>query len=34
MTDTRIAEILDCRPSTVRSSIRRGLHALRAVIDR
>jgi RNA polymerase sigma factor (sigma-70 family) len=34
MTDTRIAEILGCRPSTVRSSIRRGLHALRAVIDR
>jgi RNA polymerase sigma factor (sigma-70 family) len=34
MTDTRIAEILNCRPSTVRSSIRRGLHSLRAVIDR
>jgi RNA polymerase sigma factor (sigma-70 family) len=33
MTDTRIAEILDCRPSTVRSSIRRGLEALRRVID-
>jgi RNA polymerase sigma factor (sigma-70 family) len=33
MTDTRIAEILDCRPSTVRSSIRRGLQSLRRVID-
>jgi RNA polymerase sigma-70 factor (sigma-E family) len=34
LSDTRIAEILDCRPSTVRSSIRRGLQSLRAVIDR
>jgi RNA polymerase sigma factor (sigma-70 family) len=33
LTDTRIAEILDCRPSTVRSSIRRGLQSLRQVID-
>lgn len=32
--ETRIAEILDCRPSTVRTLIRRGLQSLRKVIDR
>jgi RNA polymerase sigma factor (sigma-70 family) len=34
MTDSMIADLLDCRPSTVRSSIRRGLQSLRRVIDR
>ncbi|HEX6568495.1 MAG TPA: sigma-70 family RNA polymerase sigma factor [Acidimicrobiales bacterium] len=32
--DERIAEILGCRRSTVRSSIRRGLQSLRRVIER
>jgi RNA polymerase sigma factor (sigma-70 family) len=32
--DTRIAEILDCRPATVRTAIHRGLRSLRRVIDR
>jgi RNA polymerase sigma factor (sigma-70 family) len=32
--DTRIAEILDCRPTTVRTAIHRGLRSLRHVIDR
>ena len=32
--DDRIAEVLDCRPSTVRSAIHRGLLSLRQVIDR
>lgn len=32
--DERIAEILDCRPATVRTSIHRGLRSLRRVIDR
>ena len=31
--DDRIAEILDCRPATVRSAIHRGLQSLRRVID-
>jgi RNA polymerase sigma factor (sigma-70 family) len=33
MPDDRIAEILDCRQSTVRSAIHRGLQSLRRVID-
>lgn len=33
MTDERIARILDCRESTVRSAIHRGLRSLRRVID-
>ena len=32
--DTRIAEILDCRPATVRTAVHRGLRSLRRVIDR
>jgi RNA polymerase sigma factor (sigma-70 family) len=32
--DERIAEVLDCRPATVRTSIHRGLRSLRRVIDR
>jgi RNA polymerase sigma factor (sigma-70 family) len=31
--ESRIAEILDCRPATVRTLIRRGLQSLRKVID-
>ena len=34
MPDDRIAEILGCRPSTVRSAVHRGLLSLRQVIDR
>ena len=34
MPDERIAEILDCRPATVRTAIHRGLRSLRRVIDR
>ena len=34
MPDDRIAEILGCRPSTVRSAVHRGLMSLRQVIDR
>ena len=34
MPDERIAEILDCRPATVRTAIHRGLWSLRRVIDR
>src|SRR5215471_313211 len=33
MPDERIAEILDCRPSTVRSAVHRGLQTLRRVIE-
>jgi RNA polymerase sigma factor (sigma-70 family) len=32
--DERIAEILGCRPATVRTAIHRGLRSLRRVIDR
>lgn len=32
--DERIAEILDCRPATVRTAVHRGLRSLRRVIDR
>jgi RNA polymerase sigma-70 factor (sigma-E family) len=34
MPDSRIAEILECRQSTVRSAIHRGLESLRRVIER
>ena len=33
MPDDRIAEILGCRPSTVRSAVHRGLLSLRQEID-
>jgi RNA polymerase sigma factor (sigma-70 family) len=32
--DERIAEVLECRPATVRTAIHRGLRSLRGVIDR
>jgi RNA polymerase sigma factor (sigma-70 family) len=32
--DQRIAEIIGCRPATVRTAIHRGLRELRKVIDR
>jgi RNA polymerase sigma factor (sigma-70 family) len=34
MHDEQIAEILGCRPATVRTAIHRGLRSLRRVIDR
>lgn len=34
MPDARIAEILGCRPATVRTAIHRGLGALRKVVER
>jgi RNA polymerase sigma factor (sigma-70 family) len=34
MADEQIAEILGCRPATVRTAIHRGLRSLRRVIDR